>query len=516
MKRKAMLILLALVLGGGSFIPEQGQSAAAPDKKIVIAIAMEPTTIEPTLMVGGGDRTALENWGEYLIYKAPNGDLKPGLASSWKMSPDGKEIDFTLRKGVTFHNGDPLTSKDVAFSFDRELKKNPQGPSRLKFIERLEVIDDYRLKLHFKTPDVTFIPNRAEVPIASKNYYDRVGEDKFVKAPVGTGPYKVVRYEPGQYIDIERFDGYWGEKPSVKSARFVFVSEDTTRVAKLKAGEVDFISAVPYPMVKELETSSSHKVIKFAVNHPTPSIAFANRNPKTPWYDRRVRLAMAYAIDCDAIIKNLLNGIPNRWAFLAPYELGYDPSLKPYPYDPKKARELLAEAGYPKGFDFSLYYPLGHRLPMIREMAEAIAAYFETVGIKTKLVGEEQAAYRARQRAAQGPKAAEAVFVNWGTGGRAGSVDPSQSLYVYFTKEGGYSVYYNPEVEKIIEEAKTTADEAKRGELIKKGVKIVHEDVASIPVFNNVIVYGMKKNIDFKPTEKFQFDVIFVKDITVR
>jgi peptide/nickel transport system substrate-binding protein len=153
---------------------------------------------------------------------------------------------------------------------------------------------------------------------------------------------------------------------------------------------------------------------------------------------------------------------------------------------------------------------------MIREMAEAIAAYFEAVGIKTKLVGEEQAAYRARQRAAQGPKAAEAVFVNWGTGGRAGSVDPSQSLYVYFSKEGGFSVYSNPDVEKIIEEAKTTPDDIKRGELIKKGVRIVHEDVASIPVFNNVIVYGMKKNIDFKPTEKFQFDVIFVKDMAVK
>jgi peptide/nickel transport system substrate-binding protein len=515
MKSNAMVMFLAFVLPSVLLVAGQGGTATTPDKKVVIAVAMEPGTVDPTLMSSGGDRTTLENWGEYLIYKAPSGDLKPGLATSWKVSPDGKQIEFTLRKGVRFHNGDPMTSKDVAFSFERVRTKNPQGPSRLGFIERLEVIDDYRIKIHFKTPDVTFIPNRCEVPIASKSYYDRVGEDKFIKEPVGTGPYKVVRYEPGQSVDIERFDGYWDEKPTVKEARFVFVSEDTTRVAKLKAGEVDFISAVPYPSVKELE-NSGYKLIKLAVNHPTPSIAFANRNPKAPWYDRRVRMAMAYAIDCDAIIKNLLNGIPNRWAFLAPYELGYDPTLKPYPYDPKKARELLAEAGYPKGFEFSLYYPLGHRLPMIREIAEAIAAYFEAVGIKTKLVGEEQAAYRARQRAAQGSKAAEAVFVNWGTGGRAGSVDPSQSLYVYFSKEGGFSVYTHPEAEPIIDEAKMTADDTKRGELIKKAVRIVHEDVASIPVFNNVIVYAMKKNVDFRPTEKFQFDVLFVKDITVK
>jgi peptide/nickel transport system substrate-binding protein len=475
---------------------------------------MEPTTIDPTLMIAGGDRTTVENWGEYLVSREPNGDLKPGLASAWKISTDGKKIDFTLRKGVKFHNGDTLTSRDVAFSFDRQLKKNPQGPSRLNFVERLEVIDDYRLTIHLKMPSVTFIPNRCEVPIASKSYYDKVGEDAFSKTPVGTGPYKVVSYEPGQYIDLERFEGYWGKKPSVKSARFLFIPEDTTRVAKLKTGEADLIAAVPYPMVKDLETTPSLKIIKLAVNHPTPSITFATQNPKVPWHDKRVRLAMAYAIDCDTIIKSLLNGIPNRWAYLAPHELGYDRNLKVYPYDPKRAKALLAEAGYPDGFEFSLYYRLGHRVPMLREMGEAMIGYFQAVGIKTNLVGEEQAANRSRERAAKA-KPVEAVYVSWGGGGRAGSVDPSESLYQYFTKEGGFSYYFNPEAETIIQEAKTTMNNAKRGELIKRAVRIVHEDVATIPVFNNVTMYGMKKNINFKPTEKFMFDVIYVKDITV-
>jgi peptide/nickel transport system substrate-binding protein len=154
---------------------------------VVIALGQEPVTIDPTLMQGGGDRTAVENWGEFLLYKAPNGDIQPGLASSWKVSRDGKEIDFTLRKGVKFHNGDNMTARDVAFSFERQLKKNPQGPSRLMYIDRWEVVDDYRFKLHFKEPDVTMIPKRLECPIASKNYYDKVGEDQFVKrlwAPV--------------------------------------------------------------------------------------------------------------------------------------------------------------------------------------------------------------------------------------------------------------------------------------------------------------------------------------------
>ena len=515
MKKHELMILLGILVSSVLLTFGQGWTAGSSEKRVVIALGQEPVTIDPTLMQGGGDRTAVENWGEFLLYKAPNGDIQPGLASSWKVSRDGKEIDFTLRKGVKFHNGDTMTAKDVAFSFERQLKKNPSGPSRLMYVDRWEVVDDYRFKLYFKEPDATIIPKRLECPIGSKSYYDKVGEDQFVKAPVGTGPYKVVRYEPGNYIDIERFEGYWGKKPTVRSARFVFIPEDTTRVAMLKSGEADLITGIPYPMVKDLESSAGLKLIKLAVNHPTPSINFATQNPKMPWYDRRVRLAMAYAIDCDAIIKSLLNGIPNRWAYLAPYELGYDPGLKPYPYDPSKAKELLAEAGYPNGFEFTLYYRLGYRVPMLRELAEAIAAYFEAVGIRTKIVGEEQAANRARERAAR-QKPGEAVFVSWGSGGRAGSVDPCESLFMYFTKDGGFSFYFNPEAEKVIQEAKTTMDDAKRGELIKKAVRIVNDDVATIPVFNSVIVYGMKKNIDFKPTEKFMFDIVYVKDITVK
>ena len=210
-------------------------------------------------------------------------------------------------------------------------------------MDRLEVIDDYRFKVYFKMPDVTFIPNRAgAVLISSKGYYDRVGEDQFVKKPVGTGPYKFLRHVPGEYVDIERFEDYWGVKPSVQEARFHFVPESTTKVAMLKEGEVDIINTCPYPLVGDIEKSSGLKTVKLAGNHPTPSVAFSTRNLKTPWHDRRVRLAMACAIDRNAIIKNVLYGIPNNYAFFAPYEIGYDPDLKPYPYDPKKAKELLA------------------------------------------------------------------------------------------------------------------------------------------------------------------------------
>jgi peptide/nickel transport system substrate-binding protein len=512
MGQKRIVIFFVILLGIAIFVPGYAQSA--PAKKLIAAIDQEPTSLDPNLVYTSADYVVVENWADFLIHKVPDGHLTPGLATSWKMSPDGKEIEFTLRKGVKFQSGDPMTTRDVAFSFERARAKNFSVRTRLKSMKRLEIIDDYHFKVYFEAPDVTFIPNRGAVAIISKSYFDRVGEAEFMKHPIGTtGPYKVVKYVPGEYLDIERFEDYWGKKPSVKEARFYFVPEGETRVSKLKAGEADIINACPYPSVKDVESLPDLKTIRFPADHPTQSIVISNRNPKTPWHDRRVRLAMAYAIDCDTIINKILSGIPDHWAFLAPGDLGYDPDVKNYPYDPKKAKELLAEAGYPKGFDLTLYWQVTGSAPMSREVVEAIASYLEAVGIRTKLVGDEFSASMARMRASKGP---DAEYVAYRGHGRANAPDPSYYLSLFFSKDGTYSLYSNPELEPLIAEARATVNDAKRAEVIKKAVKIIEEDVASIPIFNNVPVFAMKKNIDFTPTQKDASALLLVKDITIK
>jgi len=513
MTRRAISASWAVIFVACILLPKGGLPAPAPASKVVIAAGMEPVNLEPCLVGAGGDYPVVENYGEYLIQKAPSGDLGPGLATSWKISPDGKTIEFTLRKDVRFHSGDLLTARDVLFSYERGRAKNPVLRTQLQSVEKFEVKDDDHFKVYFKTPDVTFIPNRACVMIVSKGYYDRVGEDAFVRSPVGTGPYRFVRYLAGQYVDLERFEDYWGKKPPVKEARFLFVPEDTTRIAKLRAGEVDFINSVPYPSVKELEGSPNFKVVRLALGHPTRGVVIQTLNPKAPWHDRRVRQAMAYAIDWKSIVNNLLQGVPNHYVFLAPHELGYDPSLKPYPYDPKKAKELLAEAGYPKGFDLNLYWPVSGRVPMSNEICEAIASYFEAIGIRTKLVGEETAAFYARRRSAKNPNV---DYVCYFSGGLAGAPDPTYYLQLYFGTDGAFSVYSNPELDRIIAEARTTMSSAKRAELIKKAVRILYDEVAFIPIINNVSVYAMKKNIEFVPTQKHGMDLVLVKDIAVK
>jgi peptide/nickel transport system substrate-binding protein len=509
MSKKRWVRPLAVILALGLFLALYSTSTAAT--RLNIAVGQEPTSLDLSAGYLASDYITHYNLGELLMYTPANGKLGPGLATSWKISPDGKVIDFTLRKGVKFHSGDPLTAKDVEFSYQRGIAKSTSSRIRLKTMDRFEIIDDYHFKIYFKEPEASFIPNQGSVIIVSKRYYDRVGEEKFVKNPVGTSPYKFVSYVPGEYLDIERFEDYWDKKPPVQAARFHFIPEDTTRVAKLKTGEVDIINTCPYPFVKELQTSNEFRVVKFEAGQTAPSILFHNYNPNTPWYDRRVRLAMAHAIDCDAIIKNVLYGFPDHWAFLTPNEVGYDPTLKPYPYDPKKARALLAEAGYAKGFDLKLYWEITGRYPMAREIAEAVASYFEAVGIRTRLTGEESVAHFARMR---GARKSDGEFVSCRTYGRG--AEPGYSLNLHFSCDAPNGIYCSPELDKVIMQARATMDDTKRGELIKKAVRMIYDDVGRIPICDIVYFFAMKKTLDFTPTNRLFLDLLQVRDVVLK
>ena len=508
MTRKGVFFLAAMVLCIGSF-PNFGQGAPAKEEVLMIAAAQEPLSLDLTLYTSGNDRIIVENWSEWAVLREPSGKIVPGVASSWKISPDGKKIEFTMRKGVKFHNGDLLTTKDILFGYERGKAKSSGVKTATSLVERLEIVDDYRFNVYFKSPDVLFIPNLTSIPIVSKSYFDKVGEEAFSRQPVGTGPYKMVGYRPGEYVDIERFEEYWGKKPPTKKARIHFVGEETTRISKLKAGEVDLISAVPFTAVKDIEKSPNFKMIKVETYHPTRSILFGVNNPKMPWHDKRVRLAMAQAIDYKSII-HILNDVPIHLPGLAPDELGYDPEVKPYAYDPKKAKALLAEAGYPNGFDVKFYWGVGGRVSMQQEIAEAVAGYWEAVGIRTKLVGEETAAMLARRKNSLKP---DAEYVAIYTSGFAGGTDPTQPLNFYFSADSANPVFTTPEITKVIREARSTMDDKKRAELIKQAVRLVHDEVGIIPVINNVTVYAMKKNIEFNPTRGINFDYLLVKDM---
>src|SRR3989442_1456217 len=289
-----------------------------------------------------------------LVKRLPERAMAPSLAESWSTSHDGLVYEFVLRKAATFHNGEPVTAEDVKFSFERY-----RGISARVLKEKVAAVetpDPRRVRFRLKQPWPDFMafygtPATGAAWIVPRKYVERVGEDGFRKAPVGAGPYKFVSFTPGVELVLEAFEGYWRKTPSVKRLVFKVVPDAVTRLAMLKRGEVDIAYAVTGELGEEVRRTPGLTL------RPTPFVAthwlvFADQwDPSSPWHDRRVRLAANHAVDRQTINQAVTLGFSKITGSIIPtsFEFYWQPPL--YPYDPGKARQLLAEARDPKGFD---------------------------------------------------------------------------------------------------------------------------------------------------------------------
>lgn len=478
-------------------------------RDLVIAYESDPDTLDLLSARHGPTAEAVGvNIMEHLLDTTPEGELIPGLASEWKITPDKKEIEFKLRKDVKFHSGDTLTTEDVLFSFNRIKEKT--RAENFRWVKELVMIDDYSFKVVFTQPDVLFLKYRGFF-IGSKKYYDRVGDDTFIKKVVGTGPYKMMDWVAGSHLNLERYEEYWGKKPEAQKVRFRFVKEDTTRVAMLQAGEADLITSTPYTMVNELE-KAAYKTVRLPA-HPTTQVQFHTLNPNVPWYDKRVRLAIAHAIDGDAIVKSLFYGIPAR-VWLSSWEIGYDPKLKQYEYNPEKSKKLLAEAGFANGFEMPLYFWSG-RTTGQKETTEAVALYLNAIGIKCNIIGWEPVKMiEALFNKWHGNK--EAIYTGVATPPIAHQVDPVAGLRTAYWSESRGSQIANADLDAVYLQAIQEFDDTKRAELIKKALNIIREEVLTIPIWANVSVYAMKKDVDFTPSYRVMNAEVKARDIKIQ
>lgn len=503
-------IALAGVISSVLFLFPLAESSLAqttPDN-FVVAVPEEPDTLDLTsTRHGPGARPCLENITESLWRADKDGNIEPGLAT-FNVSPDGMEVTFHLRHGVKFHSGDELTADDVIFSHNRMAKRAAHYGRRARNVEKVEAIDRYTVKFIMKRPDAGMLPSRALL-IASKAYHDRVGEDFFVKHPVGTGPYEFVKYQPGQKLVLKRFDGYWGKAPQIVNATCRFVHEASTRVAQLQAGEVGMIMDAPYADVAKLKREGFAAF--FLPSHPTIAVQFHNLNPNVPWYDRRVREAMAHAIDYHGIITGLLQGIPTRTATVAKNEVGYDPSVKPYDYDPAKSKELLKEAGYPNGFKMPLLV-WGSGYAGLQETAEAVVLCFKRVGIDAQAQTLAPVQFLKKVREVSGND--KGVFIGISGLPWANGPDPIEALTLAYSSHSPFSPYRNPKLDSYIDKASVLLDPDARGKEIAKAFALMHKDVATIPLWNFVEVYMAAKGVKFTPTKKW-FPVVHLADITL-
>lgn len=517
--KRAFLIAFTLMLavliactgeeptGGQESDPEARQAQGLNDP-FVVGIRQVGEIFDPQTVLPAEISAIAYNLYDWLFDRNFDGSVKPGIAQSWEQSADARQLTIHLRPDVTFHTGAPMTAEDVVFSWNR-LVEGGFSTRVARSLRTIEAVDSHTVRIVFGQPEIGFVPFGG-IAILSRAHHESVGEKAFRENPVGTGPYRFKSLARGQYVDLERYDGYWGELPEIERARLRFVTEDTTRVAQLLTGEADLIMQVPFPLAPQIEEHSQLAVKDLTPGGMTVFLALKTDNPDTPWADRRVREAIALAIDHRAIVDDILLGYPKHYPFLAPGDLGYDPELEPYGFDAQRARQLLEEAGA-TDLAFDIPYISGATTGQ-KETAEAVALYLDNVGIAARATPIEGPQFiRWVQQASRNP---DMDYVALFIGGVAGRPEPSTGLATHFATFTPFAWYRNPEVNELAMKMASTPDRKARGDAIRALGRAVHADMRYIPLWTNSHLYGMKSCIDFKPTLG-EYDIIMLRDVSI-
>jgi peptide/nickel transport system substrate-binding protein len=416
------------------------------------------------------------------------------LAESWQFQ--GNKWTFKLKKNIKFHNGAPLTSKDVAFSIEkmRDEKGGSLQASNFKDVTEVQTPDDLTVVFVTKQPLAIFLDRLENRFILSKVAGDKFG-DKLYDNPIGTGPYKFVSYQRGGNMVFTRNDEYWGGKAAIKEIVFRKVTEDAARLAALESGQTDFINNVPDHEVARLQ---KHPRIRIDKIEGLRMFFLAFNMGFKPWDNKLVRQAANYSVDAPAIVKNIFDGI--GYPINGPVGanvIGADPKLKRYPYDPQKSKELLAKAGFPNGCDIQLYYSAG-RYPKDREVCQVVAAQMVKGGFQVELISQEWALFWDKQ----GVNGGKLPFYYIGRG----SLTDADTLYDQYFRTGTTkrTNYSNPGLDKLIEEQQKTADQKKRIAILQNAGKMIMEEAPFIPLYNLADIYGVARNVVWKmrPDEK--------------
>ena len=422
-----------------------------------------------------------------LVKPMPAGLNTPCLAESWSVSPDGTGYEFVLRQGAKFHNGDPVTAEDVKFSFERYRG----GADKLlkEKVKEIQILDARRVRFQLKAPwpdFMTFYGTTAAGAgwIVPKKYVESVGEEGFKKAPIGAGPYRFVSFTPGVELVLEAFEGYWRKTPSVKRLVFRSVPDETTRAAALKRGEVDVAYFLTGPVAEEVRRTPGLKLVATRTNGVF-FLYFAEQwDPKSPWHDQRVRLAASLALDRKSINEAEQLGFAGITGNIVPRAMEFALAIDPHPYDPKRAKQLLVEAGYPNGFDGGDLTPN----PPYFSMAEAAANNLAAVGIRTRVRTMERAAFLS----SWGEKKLRGIVL----GGTGAGGNAATRIELLATRGGRYAYGVLPEVDDLFDRQARELDRKKREELLHQIQRIIYDRVVFAPIWENGFIRGVGPKVD--------------------
>jgi len=481
------LVAASLVLAMSAVGAPPG--AAAPEGQMTWAVhvSLAPTWFDPAETSGIiTPFMVLYALHDAMVRPSPGQPMTPSLAESWSVSPDGLVYEFVLRKGVQFHNGDTVSAEDVKFSFERY--RGASAKPLKESVAAVETPEPGRVRIRLKRawPDfMTFYSNATGAGwIVPKKYIEKVGDEGFKRAPIGAGPYKLVAFTPGVELVLEAFEQYWRKAPSVKRLILKSIPDDTTRLVALKRGEVDVAYAIRGTLAEELRRAPG-LTLKPVLGQVTNWVYFAEQwDPKSPWYDRRVRLAANYAIDRQAINQAEILGFAKLIGSIIPSSFEFYWQSPGYAYDAARAKRLLAEAGYPNGFDAGDYFCDA----AVTYLGEPVVNYLNAAGIRVKLRPLERAAYFRGW--------SEKKYKGLIQGGSGAFGNAATRIEAFLAGGGTYAYGGYADIDGLFSEQANELDPKRREATLHRIQQLVHDKVMVAPIWLNAGMNGLGPRVE--------------------
>ncbi|GIQ69683.1 peptide ABC transporter substrate-binding protein [Xylanibacillus composti] len=511
-----MMVLLA-ACSENSAVPSQsdrsadegeGAQSSGTDSELHIALTFDMDTPDTHNSTSVSTESIMVNVLDYLLRRDNAGSLQPHLVETYE-NVDDTTWSFRLKEGITFHNGDPMTAEDIKFSLERVATDDMlQQHVHYKSIKEVRVIDDYNFDIitHEPDPALPYRIAREGSGIFPKSYIEEAGWDEFLKKPIGSGPYRFVEWRKDDRVILEKYDRYFnGDVSEWDTVVFRTIPEASTRIGELLTGGIDVASSVPVTDWDRIQNHDGTSAIEAETT--VMSMIMVNQNEAFATSDPKVREAIDYAIDNQALADKFTNGlaVPSRTRVI-PGVLGFEESLhNTYRYDPERARELLQEAGYNDDLEISFGTMQGTSIYSNSEMAQLIAGMLEAVGIKVNLEVHERSQYVDVRNTG---KNKELLLVGWNNllFDASLAVDHFRSDY----NPAGFG-YSNPRVDELIEKARVNMNAEERAEQYQEIQRIVAEELPYIYVYQFKDIMGINDALDYEPRVDQMFYVEEIK-----
>lgn len=486
-RRILLTVFFCMLLIMGVFLVGESRDKG----HFIVAMGTEPTTFDVHIAQDNNTQDAILCIFEGLAERGEDGSVLPKLATEWWVEQDNKTWVFKLREGVIFHDGTPFNADAVKINFERIIDPKTASPTRgaFTFVDRVEVVNNYEVKIITKEPygPILDILTASNISMMSPTAIKKYGKD-FGIHPVGTGPLMFDEWQRGIKVTFKKFKDYWGEETKVDKLELICVPEESTKIMMLELGEVDVIKGISPIQVNRLEKNKDINIVKKL----GPRVIYIGMNQlHEPFNDIRVRKAIMHAIDRESIIEKVFQGNAVPCVGIFSTVIAHSALWLPteYEYNPEKAKQLLAEAGFPNGFETTFTTPDG-RYPGDRTVAEIVQGQLKEVGISSKLRVMEMGAYVQELLSKRNPR----LFL-LGCGCPPLDLDFLFTIIWHTGEPKNYTSYSNPRVDELIELQRKTVDYRKRGQIIYEIQRIIQEDATQAYIYYQYQIHGTRADV---------------------